>query len=105
MKTAPYKMILSSTKVLKICFFIHAYPCQFVAEYLLLFLEFTRDLLDFDDDKFGRLERSKADFNVDNTEVSVSLSRRLAVAFDIKRLVRRAALKCSLAEKSHHEGV
>ena len=61
-------------------------------------------LLDLDDDELGRLERRKADHDVDDAAVDVVLRRRLPVALDEVGLPRRPALEGALAEQVVHEG-
>src|SRR5262252_3829757 len=62
-------------------------------------------LLDRDDHKLSRFEWCETNLDVDYPEVSVVGGRRLAIAFDEKRLVRSAALKRALTKESQHKGV
>src|SRR5207253_10655066 len=66
--------------------------------------ELAGDLLQLDDDEFGRFQRREADEDVDDAEVDVGLRRRLAVALDEVGFLRRTTLERALAEQPLHEG-
>src|SRR4029077_4876296 len=76
-----------------------------LSHWILLGLGFDLpgELLDLDDDKFGRFEWCKADKDVHDAVINVVLCCRFVVAFDEIRFARRFSLECALSEEALHE--
>ena len=62
------------------------------------------NLLDFDNDELGRLQRCESDNDIDHAAVDIVLSGRFAVALDEIGLLRIATLKRALNKQIVHKG-
>ena len=69
----------------------------------MLDADLTGALLEGDDHELGRLERGKADHDVDDTQIDVILRGRLGIHFDEIGVAGFLALKCALPKEVVHE--
>ena len=67
-------------------------------------LDLPSDLLEFDDDEFGRLERRETDEDIDDATIDVVLRGGFPVALHEVSFPRCLPLEGTLPEKTIHEG-
>src|SRR3954464_10805297 len=65
--------------------------------------DLASNLLDLEDDEFGRLQRSKANEDIDNSLIDIVLCGGFLIALDEVGFARRAALEGALAIELVHE--